>query len=230
MKKLTAALALLLLTTSCGKGREDGLVARWTFDERAAETVMDASGNGNDGALANGGYDAGLLGSALKLDGSDDSVMRVAVSESLKATRKEITVAAWAYRTEGRNVAIVAHGYPTLFLGYHGMQFKWQISLDNGRSGVCYADPAYKADLQRWQHVAATYSGWVARLYVDGQEICNDWTWGAIRMPDVPFTVGAYLDDDGTIIDEMNGLIDDVRIYSRALSTEEIRELSDMGH
>jgi hypothetical protein len=114
-----------------------------------------------------------------------------------------------------------------LFLGFHGAQFKWELRLANGRRGVCYADPKYRAELDRWYHVAGTYNGLVARLYVDGQEICSDWTWGAINMPDVPFTIGAYVDENGAIIDEITGRIDDVRIYSRALSRSEIVELAD---
>jgi hypothetical protein len=46
-------------------------------------------------------------------------------------------------------------------------------------------------------------------------------------MPDVPFTIGAYVDENGAIIDEITGRIDDVRIYSRALSRSEIVELAD---
>jgi hypothetical protein len=45
-------------------------------------------------------------------------------------------------------------------------------------------------------------------------------------MPETPFTIGAYLDDHGKIVDEMSGLIDDVRIYSRALSAREINSLA----
>lgn len=45
-------------------------------------------------------------------------------------------------------------------------------------------------------------------------------------MPDVPFTIGAYLDDDQKIVDEISGRIDDVRIYARALSASEIRALA----
>ena len=45
-------------------------------------------------------------------------------------------------------------------------------------------------------------------------------------MPNAPFTIGGYLDEDGKIVDEMTGLIDDVRIYSRALSASEIKALA----
>jgi len=123
----------------------------------------------------------------------------------------------------------VAHGYPTLFFGFHDLQFKWQVALSNGRNAVCYADKKYRAELNRWYHVAATYDGWVARLYVNGQEICNDWAFGSIRMPEAPFTVGAYVDDEGNIVDEMSGMISDARIYDGALSADAIASLFAEG-
>ena len=218
---------LLLLPVACGVPPEDqGLVGWWKFDETQGLNAADSSGNENPGTIRNGEWGTGTVGGALLLDGSGDSVVTIPVSDMLRATAQGITVAARAFRTAQHNVALVAHGYPTLFFGFHGSQFKWEISLDSGRKAVCYADRKYRADLDRWYHIAATYNGWIARLYVDGEEICNDWTWGSIKMPDVPFTIGAYIDDDGKIVDEMSGRIDDVRIYSRALSEREIRALA----
>jgi hypothetical protein len=225
MKLLRIGL-LLILPAACGVAPDQGLVGSWNFDEMQGATAADASGSGNSGAILNGQWGAGVQGGALALDGSGDSVVTVALSDTLRSTAESITVAGRALRTARHNVALVAHGYPTLFLGFHGAQFKWEIKLANGRRGVCYADPKYRADLDRWYHVAATFNGWVARLYVDGQEICNDWTWGSIAMPDVPFTIGAYLEQDGKIIDEITGRIDDVRIYNRALTAREIQALA----
>ena len=192
--------------------------------------ATDSSGHGNSGTILNGEWGVRDDGGALLFDGGEDRVVTVPLSDTLRATATGITVTALAFRTEEHNVALVAHGYPTLFFGFHGSQFKWQVSLDNGRSGSCYADRKYSADLDRWYHIAATYNGWVARLYVDGEEICKDWTWGSIKMPETPFTIGAYLDDHGKIVDEMSGLIDDVRIYSRALSAREINSLAAERH
>jgi hypothetical protein len=44
-------------------------------------------------------------------------------------------------------------------------------------------------------------------------------------MPDGPLTLAAYLDKQGAIVDEITGRVDDVRIYDRALSSDEIRAL-----
>ena len=217
---------LLLLPAGCSNPPPDqALVGWWKFDDAQGDVAKDFSGKGNTGTILNGEWGAGVDGGALLLDGSGDSVVTVTLSDSLRDTADGITVTALAYRTAEHNVALVAHGYPTLFFGFHGSQFKWEISLDNGRGASCYADPQYRAGLNRWYRVAATYNGWVARLYVDGEEICKDWTYGSINMPDTPFTIGAYLDKHHKIVDEMSGLIDDVRIYDRALSASEIKAL-----
>ncbi len=220
------SLLLAQLLTACGAPSDERLVGWWKFDETAGDRAADSSGNGNTGTVRNGQWGEGVAQGALLLDGSGDSVVIVPMSETLSATADQITVAARAIRSATHNVALIAHGYPTLFFGFHGSRFKFEIRLDSGRSGVCYADPKYRAEPNRWYHVAATYNGWVARLYVDGKEICNDWTYGAINMPDVPFTIGAYLDDEQNVVDEISGRVDDVRIYARALSASEIRALA----
>jgi hypothetical protein len=222
---------MLLLLSACTTPPPDrGLIGWWKFDEAQGVSATDSSGNGNSGTIVNGDWGAGVDGGALLLDGSNDSVVTVPLSDTLRSTAAGITVSALAFRTAEHNVALIAHGYPTLFFGFHGPQFKWEVSLDNGRGAACYADRKYRAELNRWYHVAATWNGWVARLYVDGEEICKHWTWGSIKMPDTPFTIGSYLDKDGKIVDEMSGLIDDVRIYNRALSATEIKALAASSH
>jgi hypothetical protein len=85
-----------------------------------------------------------------------------------------------------------------------------QIRLDSGRSGVCYADPEYRAEPNRWYHVAATYNGWVARLYVDG------------------FTIGAYLDDNQNISGRVCNLRSQTSCGSRdALTSSSIPDNAD---
>ena len=217
-------ICMLPLVSSCSEPPQKDLVGEWHFDTVSSGRVLDVSGHDNHATVRTDAADSFQDG-LLVLDGDDDNVLTVPLSPSLRQTDGGITLIARVYRTANHNVAIVAHAYPTLFFGFHGLQFKWQVKLDSGRQGVCYADPKYRAELHRWHHVAATYNGWVARLYVDGRQICSDWTFGSILMPEAPFTIGAYVDDDGQIIDELSGQMDSVRIYRRALSSNEIEAL-----
>jgi hypothetical protein len=223
-----AALVACLCACTPGSGELDArrdLVGEWRFDEGAGNAAADSSGHDNTARLSRAAWGPGRSGSALALDGGNDDSVRVPLSASLRRTRDAITVAAWTYRDATHNVAVVSHGYPALFFGFHGEQFKWQFEREGGRQTACYADPKHIAAPGRWIHVAATYDGWSARLYANGEEICRDWTSGALTMPEVPFTIGGYLEDSGRIVDEITGRIDDVRIYARALSAAEIRKL-----
>ena len=149
----------------------------------------------------------------------------------------------------------MAHAYPALFFGFHGAQFKWQIKEEPDRTllaravrkfgpvrraarrlglsfeyeASCYADPKYRAELDRWIHIAATYDGSTARLYADGIEICSRPNSGAIRVADSPFTISGYFDESGEIVDEITGKLDDVRIYNRALTEANIRDVYSKG-
>jgi hypothetical protein len=201
------------------------LVGWWKFDEGQGTSVADASGNGNTATIQNGGWGSGKIAGALHMDGGNDSIVVIPLSDSLRSTANQITVMGWAYRTAEHNVDILGHGYPAVFLGFHGPRFKWQIADARGKLGSCYADPAYRALLETWLHVAGTYDGSTVRLYANGLEICNTPFVGAINMPETAFTMSGYIDRKGNIVDEISGRLDDVRIYNRALSAREILEI-----
>jgi hypothetical protein len=206
---------------------DSSLVGYWKFDEGEGVTASDSSGNGNTATIVNGGWGNGKIGGALHMDGGNNSIVTVPLTDALRSTAESVTVMAWAYRTAPHNVDIIGHGYPALFLGFHGLQFKWQIKKTGGTMASCYADPKYRATLNQWFHLAGTYDGRTARLYVDGVQICSTWPWlsRSIEMPEVPFTISGYLGDSGEIVDEISGKIDDVRIYNRVLSADEVREI-----
>ncbi|PWK49836.1 LamG domain-containing protein [Silicimonas algicola] len=215
----------------------DGLIGQWAFDEQHGEHAADTSGNGHDGSLINGAWGQGVEGGALLLDGGNDGIVTISMADQIKETRRSITLMAWTYRTDEHNVAVVASSYPMLFLGFHGPQFKLELTERPGllarvaqKLGLadeveveCYADMAYVAELNRWIHLAATYDGEMARLYADGQEVCALPFSGIISFSDRPLTIGGYLDKNGSIVDEITGRIDDVRLYNRPLSADEVR-------
>ena len=120
--------------------RTTNLVAWWTFDEGSGTSAADASGHQNTATIVNGAWGAGHTGSAL-VDGRRQRRHRhrSAVRQS-SFDGGEITVMAWTYRTAEHNVAVISHGYPALFFGFHGAQFKWQFEHANGRDMACYAD------------------------------------------------------------------------------------------
>ncbi|MDX5437676.1 MAG: T9SS type A sorting domain-containing protein, partial [Pontibacter sp.] len=86
------------------------------------------------------------------------------------------------------------------------------------------SETLYPADGQTWIHVAATFDGSIARLYVNGVENRTKTLDGAppININNLPLAIGAQHDGNRTF----SGAMDDVRVYNRALSAEEILELA----
>lgn len=75
----------------------------------------------------------------------------------------------------------------------------------------------------RWSDVAVTYDGSVERLYVNGRQVSSHGVTGAIQVTDNPLWIGGNLPYG----EHFHGLIDEIRVYSRALSAEEI--VADMA-
>ena len=71
----------------------------------------------------------------------------------------------------------------------------------------------------QWQHVAATFDGTTARYYIDGAEVASRTVSGSVGSSNT-WRIGAYGAHPGGFFD---GLIDDVRIYNRALTASEIQ-------
>ena len=215
-----------------------GLVGWWRFDEDGGDIALDSSGNGNDAAIVNGGRGEGVVGQALQAGGdkggSVDGVLVIPSTPALRTAAEEITVMAWANRNAHQNVAVLAHDYPNtqaLFFGFHEFEdgrsvFKWGVHNTNGDDAECWTGDA--SALNQWVHIAGTYDGRQAIIYVDGKRICSAQMTGPIALTEHPFSSSGFLNADGAgtesgVTDEIPGRIDDLRIYNRALSPEEIR-------
>jgi hypothetical protein len=245
MLRLLRAAVISSLSFALPAAADDttGLVGWWSFDENQGEISADKSGNGHDATLVNAGWGEGITNGGLMLDGGNDGIVTIPMADDIRATSRSITLMAWTYRTAEHNVAVVASAYPMLFFGFHGPQFKLELTERPGllsrvgqKIGLtseveveCYADFQHVAELNRWIHLAATYDGQMARLYADGSEVCALPFEGEIGYGDEPLTIGGYLERDGRIIDEITGRLDDVRIYNRILSPDEIRASFEAG-
>ena len=200
----------------------DGLVAHYEFEGNAD----DSSGNDNDGEEFGGvAYSHGVIGNALKITNEGD---RVEISNSeltrLDSNNKTISVFFEAQdlfaeynqildKTAGSDYALNVTRDGLLRLSVHN-------SLD-------YEVITTEIEVFRIYHAVILRSGSSVALYLDGNLISE------INIPDIkttnnPLLVGA----GGTPYDSgysFNGIIDDLRIYNRALSTAEIQTLYELG-
>lgn len=74
--------------------------------------------------------------------------------------------------------------------------------------------------VDRWSYVAVTYDGTALRLYVNGSQVSSQATSGAIQVSDNPLWIGG----NRPYGEHFHGLIDEVRVYARALRANEIRD------
>jgi hypothetical protein len=212
------------------------MVAWWEFDGSDGNTVADSSGNGLDGRLVG---DAHIVsdperGKVLSLDGNGDYVD--CGNNSAFDLTGSITFAAWI------EVGTFDKDKQTL-VGVSKGNYGWWIVMKrqvprNGIKFWCYplgrgfimeddhsdwgwgsVSGSVEVNDGKWHHVALVYDGTMIRLYVDGTLDNSAVAWGNIGTSQSQVHIG------GSENEGWNGLIDDVRIYSYALSEEEIKAL-----
>jgi len=219
-----------------------GLAAAYAFDEGSGKTVNDASGNLNNGQIKGGvGWTTSAKhGTAVSLNGSNGYVDLGNTSTTLKQTGS-MTWSAWVFLNNQPtdDGQIIAQSD-----GIAGWQLK--VSPDTGRRtfaiGVSgtnngltqrYSNTAYT--LKTWYHVAGVYNNSTRTLdiYVNGV-LDNGLLFGPAvpasqYLPAVNVTIAkrsGRLNTSGYLIDDgyfFPGVIDDLRVYNRALTAAEIQ-------
>jgi len=220
---------LCLVNTSIVRGvdldTDPALVGWWTFDEGSGNIAADSSGNGNDGTL-NGPVEwttEGKLGGAMKFTGPYNYI-QIQDSPSLDMTR-EITITAWINPSWTGNNRIMQKSsgggdnqYRLLkewgdFMVFH------LPGLTPDRIDVTGLPP-----LGEWTHLAATYDGSSMKVYYDGVVVGEQDSSGQLGTSDGTLCIGTK-HETAPAGDEYNGMLDDVRIYNRALTQSEIKRL-----
>jgi hypothetical protein len=197
------------------------LVGAWGFDEATGTAVNDASGRGQTGTIDGATRTAaGHSGGALSFDGVNDWVT-VPDSNALDLTTG-MTMEAWvrptAVGTAWRTVLMKEQPGNLIYTLYAGdgtgrPAVYAFTTTDLGSSG-----PTATA-LNAWTHLAATYDGANLRLYVNGTQVVSRALTGAMRTSTGVLRIGG-----NSIWGEwFAGLIDDVRVYNRALTATELQ-------
>jgi hypothetical protein len=209
------------------------LRAWWEFEDAPGDGVLDSSGNGHTGGCAGTTCPtqaAGRIGMAYDFDGADDYV-RVPGGGDL-ATGSAVTISGWVFLREVTNQAPLSKPF---HVNGSADTNSWQYEVDSPAQGcltgptkVCTADVVV---FDQWQHFAAIWSGAGKRLYLDGTMVMNQPAILQYDGSDVVIGADYHLDPDtgamtSTFV-HVDGLIDEVRIYNRALSDDEITALAN---
>jgi len=195
-----------------------GLVGYWSFDDG---TAIDGSGNSNHGTIYGATQVTGICGNALSFNGNSDYVL-IPHSSSLDITG-DISILAWIkpMTPSGAAQPIVAKGtHVNNYSYYFGLNYGWptfQIRPD------CQALSETEPPLNDWHHIVAVRNGTEASIYLNGTndttEICS---FSGISDAGFDILIGYYPYTQNW---HFTGIIDEVRIYNRALNPSEIQTL-----
>src|SRR5262245_10456179 len=218
--------ALLLVSGRISQGQTSGLVAAFSFDEGSGTTLQDTSGNSLNGTIVGASWTAGRYGGALSFDGISNYV-DLGNPAALQLTGS-MTVEAWikAAGDPADDGQIVAKSDAT------GWQFK--TSPDTGPHTFGFAISATTGthtqrytttvrSLNTWYHFAGVYDAAARTLstYVNGV-LDNGTLMGTIPALQVDRAVNVNI-GRRTGGYYFNGLIDEIRIYNRALTQAQIQ-------
>ncbi len=197
-----------------------GLVAWWTFDEpESSDVALDYSGHRLGGMVRKARRAKGVVGNALVCDGGCVAVP----GNPLLSVRDGVTLECWV-RTDKRGQSnnwminrVLQGGVTTGYrLGLVDDKPCFQVPLSEWSHHLIGPDPL---PLGRWVHLAGAFDGTVMRLYVDGKEVATVERPGPIQPNAFRLHLGNYEEGHRAFF---TGLLDEVRIYSRALTPAEI--------
>ena len=212
---------------SSKKALSDGLVGYWKMDEGVGTTTADSSGNSNTGTFGTGdsapGFVSGKYGIGISFDGVNDYISG-GNSTSLQI-RNAITISAWVKGSGGGK--IVNKGRSDHAQGDYDLKktgftlYVDSLGYPNGNKSVSFTSPD-----NVWAHIVATYDGDYMRVYVNNA-LAGSTQIGSHTIDSYGRDLWIGSNNRGSIqaSDWFNGLIDEVRVYNRALSKDEIAQL-----
>jgi len=201
-------------------------VLRLPFEDPPQEITYDRSGHGNDGTIYGATRVIGKVRNALKFDGVDDYVYTV---DKLKDAFPEITFTLWVKVPDGTRTfeMLIARGssWSTGAICIIKDQYKKTLRLEFfDLVPTTYFGTLDFAD-GTWHHLAITIGGGALKSYVDGVLDIDATYTGSIQASDEGFKFGIR---SWVAQFPLKGVMDEVRIYNRALSAAEIKLLMNL--
>lgn len=205
-----------------------GLLGYWTFDGDHRTRITDNSGAGREGTLVGPTRTLGLSGNALDFDGVNDYV-RIVNDPALNRLNA-LTMSAWIYPRQDKHGHVLDKGDGDKRLLLKGSDSRL-MGLIRYTGQVCTSESIDNTiTLNAWQQVALTWSRSDnrIRLYHNGREVSyakQELGVGEARDDTShPYMIGIR----GALgsVHAFNGLIDEVRLYDRVLTGNELKALS----
>ncbi len=214
---------------SSGKCKPTGLnpavnlVGFWTGDGDTRDFAGEDQNGTNNGAT----FAVGKVGQSFNFNGSSN----VEVTNAAQLNPSQLTIETWVYKTVGGDADLVGKdgeiSQRQYWLGAaSNARFRPHLSTTN--NGLVFFDGATAYNLNEWYHVAMTYDGANLRLYVNGVLDGSTAATGSIISTTQPLRIGGGA-PSGQLQNYLNGRLDEVSLYDRALSPNEIAAIYNAG-
>ena len=230
--------ALIFITTGYATADiADGLVVHLTFDTVKGKQIFDESWNGLDARIVkNTKLVKGKYGQAIRITGETDDCVNIPSADALEISG-EITMMAWVYQKnwQGRSLHWFdkgcysrgtnnSYGIGVFNKGNaHGSRIGVVLGGENEMRFIIHSDLKNKT----WHHIVATSDSKSVKLYLDGEIVNPDghlppaFQFRFDGINDEDLRIGCVKSQPAYAFEE--GAIDEVAIWSRALSEDEIR-------
>ena len=192
---------------------EESLTGYWSFDEASGITVNDATPFGNHGEILGATrVTNGVSGGALKFDGDD--IVNLGVSHFEIDTTNEFSISLWFKFDETFAGHLIRRGpYVYPFRIYSNAR---RISTTVRTNRTNYMSSTIFPEAGIWHHCVLTYGNGMRTLHINGQVDNSSALSGDLNF---------FSDFDTNLGENYVGTIDEVKIYNKALSAEEIEAI-----
>jgi uncharacterized repeat protein (TIGR02543 family) len=229
--------------SACG-GVTDGLVACYPFDGNA----IDGSGNGNHGILQSGvSFVDGKIGKSAEFNGGNNAYIRIPHNATQKFDDK-FSVAGWVLSNGhggslftkytwnaagGGGKGFFVSGSDDLVFSSSGSAISAFARFNTSYSGEEQNWPVHQISTEQFHYFTVTYDDSQIKLYINA-ELKSEKTIPFAKTLDNSYDmlIGAFFTNDGkTVFSKgfFDGLLDELRVYNRALSESEIQTLYRLG-
>ncbi len=227
---------VLALPLSVGVARADltaNLIGYWAFEEGSGTVAADSSGHGNNGQIVGTQWVDGTVGSfALEFNATTDDY--VWIGKYAPKVETTVTVALWAYARSRPKWASLVKNWGSNDSG------AFHFGLGNDTAGMLdvlvsqsdgtevEVNHGVLFPLDDWHHCVFTADGSKLKLYLDGEEVAGGAYDGTLKTSFPFLAIGAKPNDSGAVTTSWgywDGFLDDVRIYSAALTAGEVQQV-----
>ncbi|MCD4842212.1 MAG: BatD family protein [Methanosarcinales archaeon] len=232
---LVATIVLAVMPAGVQAQSDGGLVAEWHFDEGAGSVLKDSSGNGYDGVIYGATWVEGKYGKALSFDGVDDYIS-LGVNNMGGVFGKGssvFTISGWIYpSTLGSSSS--NHGTRNVILARasnrNNDNFELGISnsgnldlyIDENNDDITKTFGSSEITTKSWHFFSVAFNSGSVDIYLDENHYIVSFAGASLDgASGSPLTIGATMNSKIFF----NGVIDEICIYNRALTAEEIKSL-----